>query len=86
MLAYLIARVAARLQHFRVVPLAVDLVVVHTVGQIDQQLVARRALEAARMPDHLVAELRCDHRQLALVNALRTADAVGRVRRVLHVA
>lgn len=83
--AHLIACVATRLQHFRVVTFAVDLVVVYAIGEIHQQLLAGGALEAPRMPDHLVSEFRCDHSQFALIDALVAVDTVGRVRSVFHV-
>lgn len=46
---HLIAATAARLQHFSVVALAVDAAVEHAVCQVDEELLAGRALEAARM-------------------------------------
>jgi hypothetical protein len=46
---HLIAATAAWLQHFSVVALAVDAAVEHAVSQIDEELFAGRAFEAARM-------------------------------------
>ena len=54
---HFIAGGAARFELFGVVTLAVELILVDAVGQIDEELVAGVALEAGRMPGHAVAEL-----------------------------
>ena len=43
--------------------LAVELFVVHAVGQIDEHLAAGSALEAGRMPGDFFAEFRCHDAQ-----------------------
>lgn len=54
---HLVTRVAARLQSFGVMSLAVHLVVEHAVRQVNQKLLARYALEAARVKVQLKREI-----------------------------
>lgn len=50
---HLIAGVAAWLQHFRVVTLTVEFLVQHAISEIDQEFVACRTFEAARVKVNL---------------------------------
>lgn len=54
---HLIAGGAAGFELFGIVPLAVELVLVDTVGQVDEQFGASGALEAGRMPLDVLAKL-----------------------------
>lgn len=66
-------------------PLAVDLVVVHAVRQIYQQLITGRAAETPRVPQDLVPELWRRHSHLALGQTLPAAGTAGGGRGVLNV-
>jgi len=77
---HLITASAAGLQHFRIVALAVDLVVVDTVGEVHQEQVAGAAGEALGVPHHALHKLGRRHNQLAggyLVITVRTMLIVG---------
>lgn len=73
--AYLVAGGAARLELLGVVALAVELVLVHAVRQVDEQLRAGGALEAGRVPGHVLAEFRRHHAERARRNVAATRVA-----------
>ncbi len=54
---HLVAGGTARLELLSVVPLAVELLLVNAVSQVDQQFGTGGALEAGRMPGHVFAKL-----------------------------
>ena len=56
---YFITGGAARFELLGVVSLAVELILVNTVGQIDEEFVAGVTLETGRVPSHAFAELGC---------------------------
>lgn len=62
---YLVAGGAARFQLLGVVPLAVELILVDAVGQVDQQFGAGGALEAGRMPLNVFAKFGRHHTERA---------------------
>lgn len=73
--SYLVAGRAARLELFGVVALAVQLVLVDAVRQIDEQLGAGGALEAGRVPGYVLAEFRRHHAERAGRNVAATSVA-----------
>lgn len=64
---YLVTGGAARLQPLGVVPPAEDLPVLVEVDEVHQELAARAAHEAGRVPAHAVARPRCKHGDVAAV-------------------
>lgn len=79
---HLITARAAGFQHFRVMALTVDLVVVDAVGEVHQQLVAGAAREALGVPHDALHKFGRGHNQIAsrdLILALRAMLIVGRI-------
>lgn len=66
-ITYLVTGCAARFELFGIMPLTVELVVVYTVCQVYQELVAGGAHEAAGVPVGLVADLGRHHGHLLAV-------------------